>query len=48
MAIVPVVVIVGFILIRATVRILREYERAVVFTLGVFRGFARRSGSTNS
>jgi regulator of protease activity HflC (stomatin/prohibitin superfamily) len=33
----PLVVIVAFILIGASVRILREYERAVVFTLGRFR-----------
>ena len=33
----PLVVIVAFILIMATVKILREYERAVVFTLGRFQ-----------
>jgi regulator of protease activity HflC (stomatin/prohibitin superfamily) len=32
----PVVVVVVFVLVGATVRILREYERAVVFTLGRF------------
>jgi regulator of protease activity HflC (stomatin/prohibitin superfamily) len=35
--IIPVVVIVAFALITATVKILREYERAVVFTLGRFQ-----------
>jgi regulator of protease activity HflC (stomatin/prohibitin superfamily) len=34
---VPLVVIVGFVVITATVKILREYERAVVFTLGRFQ-----------
>jgi regulator of protease activity HflC (stomatin/prohibitin superfamily) len=34
--ILPLVVIAGFALIMATVKILREYERAVVFTLGRF------------
>jgi len=34
--IVPVVLLVAFVLITATVKILREYERAVVFTLGRF------------
>jgi regulator of protease activity HflC (stomatin/prohibitin superfamily) len=33
----PVIVIVGFFLITASVTILREYERAVVFTLGRFQ-----------
>ncbi len=33
---VPIIVIVAFVLIGATIRILREYERAVVFTLGRF------------
>jgi regulator of protease activity HflC (stomatin/prohibitin superfamily) len=33
----PIIVFVGFILIGASVRILREYERAVVFTLGRFQ-----------
>jgi regulator of protease activity HflC (stomatin/prohibitin superfamily) len=33
----PFILIVGFILITATVKILREYERAVVFTLGRFQ-----------
>lgn len=32
----PIILIVGFALITATVKILREYERAVVFTLGRF------------
>ena len=32
----PVIVVVAFIVIMATVKILREYERAVVFTLGRF------------
>ena len=35
--IIPVVLIVAFVLITATVKILREYERAVVFTLGRFQ-----------
>jgi regulator of protease activity HflC (stomatin/prohibitin superfamily) len=34
---IPVAVVVAFILIKATVRVLREYERAVVFTLGRFQ-----------
>jgi regulator of protease activity HflC (stomatin/prohibitin superfamily) len=34
---IPVVFILAFGLIRATVKILREYERAVVFTLGRFK-----------
>jgi regulator of protease activity HflC (stomatin/prohibitin superfamily) len=33
----PVIVIAAFVLITATVRVLREYERAVVFTLGRFQ-----------
>jgi regulator of protease activity HflC (stomatin/prohibitin superfamily) len=33
---IPIVVVVVFILLMATVRVLREYERAVVFTLGRF------------
>jgi regulator of protease activity HflC (stomatin/prohibitin superfamily) len=33
---IPFVVVIAFVLIRATVRVLREYERAVVFTLGRF------------
>ena len=33
----PLVLIVAFVLITASVRILREYERAVVFTLGRFQ-----------
>jgi regulator of protease activity HflC (stomatin/prohibitin superfamily) len=32
----PIVIVVAFVLVGATVRILREYERAVVFTLGRF------------
>jgi regulator of protease activity HflC (stomatin/prohibitin superfamily) len=35
--IIPVVVVAAFILVTATVKILREYERAVVFTLGRFQ-----------
>ncbi len=34
---IPLLVVVALILIRATVRILRQYERAVVFTLGRFQ-----------
>jgi regulator of protease activity HflC (stomatin/prohibitin superfamily) len=34
---IPVVVIAALVLIAASVRILREYERAVVFTLGRFQ-----------
>ena len=33
----PLVLIVAFVLVTASVRILREYERAVVFTLGRFQ-----------
>jgi regulator of protease activity HflC (stomatin/prohibitin superfamily) len=33
----PIIVVGGFILITASVKILREYERAVVFTLGRFQ-----------
>jgi regulator of protease activity HflC (stomatin/prohibitin superfamily) len=33
----PIVVVVAFILAKSTVKILREYERAVVFTLGRFQ-----------
>ena len=33
----PIVLIVAFVLVTASVRILREYERAVVFTLGRFQ-----------
>ena len=33
----PVVLVVAFTLIMATVKVLREYERAVVFTLGRFQ-----------
>ncbi|MGC2201256.1 MAG: SPFH domain-containing protein, partial [Stellaceae bacterium] len=33
----PLVLIAAFVLITASVRILREYERAVVFTLGRFQ-----------
>jgi regulator of protease activity HflC (stomatin/prohibitin superfamily) len=36
LSIIPFVVIVAFIFIKATVRVLREYERAVVFNLGRF------------
>jgi regulator of protease activity HflC (stomatin/prohibitin superfamily) len=35
--VVPVVLLVGIVLITATVKVLREYERAVVFTLGRFQ-----------
>jgi len=35
--VIPVLVILAFVLIAASVRILREYERAVVFTLGRFQ-----------
>jgi regulator of protease activity HflC (stomatin/prohibitin superfamily) len=38
MFILPIVVIVAFAVITATVKILRQYERAVVFTLGRFQG----------
>jgi regulator of protease activity HflC (stomatin/prohibitin superfamily) len=37
MSIVPTILLVAFFLLTATVKILREYERAVVFTLGRFR-----------
>jgi regulator of protease activity HflC (stomatin/prohibitin superfamily) len=33
----PFVLLAAFVLITASVRILREYERAVVFTLGRFQ-----------
>jgi regulator of protease activity HflC (stomatin/prohibitin superfamily) len=33
----PIIVVTAFILVTATVKILREYERAVVFTLGRFQ-----------
>ena len=33
----PVILLVVLVLIRMSVRILREYERAVVFTLGRFQ-----------
>jgi regulator of protease activity HflC (stomatin/prohibitin superfamily) len=36
--IIPVIVLVGVVLLTATVRIVRQYERAVVFTLGRFQG----------
>jgi regulator of protease activity HflC (stomatin/prohibitin superfamily) len=36
LSIIPFAIIVAFILIKATVRVLREYERAVVFNLGRF------------
>jgi regulator of protease activity HflC (stomatin/prohibitin superfamily) len=38
MFLVPVILIVAFTVIMATVKILRQYERAVVFTLGRFQG----------
>ena len=34
----PIILLVAFFLIRATVKVLREYERAVVFKLGRFQG----------
>jgi len=34
---IPVVVIVASVVIKASVKVLREYERAVVFTLGRFQ-----------
>src|SRR5277367_3857163 len=37
LAIIPAILIVAFIMITASIRILREYERAVVFTLGRFQ-----------
>ncbi len=37
LSIIPAVLVVALILIMASVKILREYERAVVFTLGRFR-----------
>jgi regulator of protease activity HflC (stomatin/prohibitin superfamily) len=37
LSVVPAVLILAFVLIAATVKILREYERAVVFTLGRFQ-----------
>ena len=36
MALAPVVLVLAFVLIGTSVRILREYERALVFTLGRF------------
>ena len=36
-AIIPFIIVVAFVFITATVKILREYERAVVFTLGRFQ-----------
>src|ERR1700677_5057953 len=38
LSIAPVILIVALIVITASVKILREYERAVVFTLGRFQG----------
>ena len=35
--ILPIVLVAAFILATSTVKILREYERAVVFTLGRFQ-----------
>ena len=35
--VIPIVLIAGFTLIAMAVKILREYERAVVFTWDVFR-----------
>ena len=37
LSIIPAVLVVALILIMASVKILREYERAVVFTLGRFQ-----------
>ena len=37
LSVIPVVVVVALVLISASVKILREYERAVVFTLGRFQ-----------
>ena len=37
MFIIPAVLVVAFALLTATVKILRQYERAVVFTLGRFQ-----------
>ena len=34
---IPIIIFLAFVLVMATVRILREYERAVVFTLGRFQ-----------
>ena len=34
---IPVVLLIALVLLKATVKILREYERAVVFTLGRFQ-----------
>jgi regulator of protease activity HflC (stomatin/prohibitin superfamily) len=38
MFIVPIIVVAAFAVITATVKILRQHERAVVFTLGRFQG----------
>lgn len=35
--VIPIVIVLAFVLITASVKILREYERAVVFTLGRFQ-----------
>jgi regulator of protease activity HflC (stomatin/prohibitin superfamily) len=35
--VIPIVLVAAFILVTATIKILREYERAVVFTLGRFQ-----------
>ena len=37
LSIIPAVLVIALILIMASVKILREYERAVVFTLGRFQ-----------
>jgi regulator of protease activity HflC (stomatin/prohibitin superfamily) len=37
LTIIPAILIVAFVVIGASVKILREYERAVVFTLGRFQ-----------
>ena len=41
MSIIPAALIVAFVVITASVKILREYERAVVFTLGRFQKVER-------
>ena len=37
--VIPVLVLAALVVLLATVKILREYERAVVFTLGRFQRF---------
>jgi regulator of protease activity HflC (stomatin/prohibitin superfamily) len=36
--IIPAILVIAFIILSATVKVLRQYERAVVFTLGRFQG----------